>query len=578
VSEPAAAYDARPWLSAYAADVPADFDFPAVPLTSLLDSAAAAFPATVAVVADGTRLTYAELRDQVDRFAGGLAALGVQRGDRVALLLPNCPQQVIAFFAVLRLGAIVVQCNPMATPDELRAQLADCRPAAAVCLDGVLDVVLDLRDELGLRVVVATSLVDYRPGWDRLRLRLPTPGARAQRRRLVAPVPRDAQVEWLRPLVRRSPPARQADLEPRTDVAVLQYTGGTTGRSKAAMLTHANLVANAYQMRLWLPEATSGQEVTLTVLPLFHVYGLTQCLLTTVLLAGRLVLLPRFDLDLVFDAIEAERPTLLPGVPPIYQAMLDAIRARGADLSCLRVCVSGAMRLPPQTQELFEERSGARLVEGYGTTEASPATHCNPVDGTGRPGTVGVPLTGTYARIVDPEDPTRVLPPGEPGELVVKGPQVFLGYWTAAGEGSVPAEQVLLDDGWLLTGDIAVMEPDGFFRIVDRKKDLIIAGGFNIYPAEVEAVVGGHAAVAECCVVGLPDRYRGETVKAYVVAKAGATLTEDDVREHCAASLSAYKVPKLVEFRTELPRTAVGKAMRRVLVAEEMARREGESA
>jgi long-chain acyl-CoA synthetase len=563
-------YDSRPWLSSYPPDVPADFAFPLVPLTRLLDDAAAGFPAAVAISAAGETLSYRELRDHVDRLAGGLSALGVAAGERVALILPNCPQHVIAFFAVLRLGATVVQCNPLATADELRGQLGDCTPAAVVCLDKSLETVQAVRQAAGIRAVVVTTLVDYRSGWERRRLSLPLPGARADRRRLLGTVPKDADVVWFRPLLRRSNPARQVAVDAARDVAVLQYTGGTTGTSKAAMLSHANLVANAYQMRLWLPEATSGREVTLTVLPLFHVYGLTLCLLTTVLLAGRLALLPNFDVDLLFDAIESEAPTLLPGVPPIYQAMVDALRVQRTDLSSIRACVSGAMRLPVDVQERFERLSGGRLVEGYGTTEASPATHCNPIQGIRKAGSVGVPLTGTLARIVDPDDPARVLPAGETGELVVKGPQVFLGYW-----GRDAAEQVLLADGWLLTGDLAMMDEDGFFSIVDRKKDLVIAGGFNVYPTEVEAVVVSHPGVAECCVVGLPDRYRGETVKAYVVVTPGVTLTEAEVREHCAAHLSAYKVPKIVEFRDDLPRTAIGKALRRLLVAEELAKLEG---
>jgi long-chain acyl-CoA synthetase len=381
-------------------------------------------------------------------------------------------------------------------------------------------------------------------------------------------VPRDTRSHAFRQLARHEP-ARQAAVDARSDIAVLQYTGGTTGVTKAAQLTHANLVANAYQMRLWLPDATSGREATLAVLPLFHVYGLTLCLLTTVLLAGRLVLLPRFDLDLVFDAITEERPTLFPGVPPIYQTMLDAPRLRRVDLRSIRACVSGAMRLPVDTQERFERVTGGRLVEGYGTTEASPATHCNPIHGRRKPGSVGLPLTGTGARIVDPDDPSRVVPVGEPGELAVKGPQVFAGYWRRD-----DSEQPLLADGWLLTGDIAVMDADGFFTIVDRKKDLVIAGGFNIYPAEVEAVVADMPGVADCCVIGLPDRYRGETVKVFVVPQPGATVTEADVVAHCTARLSAYKVPKLVELRDELPRTVIGKALRRLLVAEELAKQQ----
>jgi long-chain acyl-CoA synthetase len=369
----------------------------------------------------------------------------------------------------------------------------------------------------------------------------------------------------MRRLVRVGRPARQVDVDPAADVAVLQFTGGTTGTAKAARLTHANLVANAYQTRLWLPDATSGRETTLGVLPLFHVFGLTLCVLTTVLLAGRLVLLPRFDLDLVLDAIDEERPTLFPGVPPIYQAIVDAPSLRRHDLRSIRACICGAMKLPVATQDRFQRSTGIRLVEGYGTTETSPATHCNPIDGSGKPGTVGVPLPGTDARIVDPTDPTRVLGVGEDGELAIRGPQVFSGYW----HDSEPAPLV---DGWLLTGDLARMDEAGYFTIVDRKKDLIIAGGFNIYPAEVEAVIEELDGVAECCVVGLPDRYRGETVKAYVVPRPGATVTAEQVVEACTRALSAYKVPKLVELRENLPKTAVGKALRRVLVAEEQAK------
>ncbi|HEX7096735.1 MAG TPA: AMP-binding protein [Acidimicrobiales bacterium] len=567
------AYDARPWLASYPDGVPADFDFPQIPLTKLLDDAAAAFPTTVAISADGAHLTYAELVRRVDRLAGGLAGLGVDRGDRVALVLPNCPQHVEAFFATLRLGATVVQCNPLATVDELRRQLVDAAPTVVICLDKSLATVEEIRAEAGVRAVVVTTLVDHWTLTDRARLRLPLPSSRAQRRRLLEAVPPAADVQHYRELVSRSAPARQAPVDPATDVAVLQYTGGTTGISKAAMLSHANLVANAYQMRLWLPEATSGKETTLVVLPMFHVYGLTLCLLSTVLLASRLVLVPRFEVNDLLDAIAREKPTLMPGVPPIYQAIVDALRARRTDLSSIRVCVSGAMRLPVELQERFEALSGARLVEGYGTTEASPATHCNPVQGMRKPGTVGVPLPGTSARIVDPEDPTIVLEPGTPGELVVKGPQVFLGYWHRPNPGTpAPAEQVLLADGWLLTGDIAQMDTDGFFTIVDRKKDLVIAGGFNIYPAEVESVILGLDGVIDCCVIGLPDRYRGETVKAFVVPRPGAELTEEIVRDHCATALSAYKVPRSVEFRDDLPRTAVGKALRRMLVAEELAK------
>jgi long-chain acyl-CoA synthetase len=347
-------------------------------------------------------------------------------------------------------------------------------------------------------------------------------------------------------------------------VALLQYTGGTTGVAKGAMLTHRNLVANALQCRAWLPEATAGQEVTLAVLPLFHVYGLMMCGLVNVVLGGRLVLLPRFDIDLVLDAIAQQRPTLFPGVPPIYKAILDSPKARRYDLSSIRACLSGAMKLPTDTQEQFERITGGRLVEGYGLTETSPATHCNPVHGRRKAGSIGVPLPSTDAKIVLADDPAVEVAVGEPGELAVRGPQVFAGYWRRDEPG------LFTDDGFLLTGDIAEMDAEGFFTVIDRKKDLIIAGGFNIYPNEVEDVLLSLEGVADCCVVGIPDRYRGETVKAYVVSAPGADLTAEQVREHCAQSLTAYKVPKLVEFRDELPHSVVGKALRRVLVTEEL--------
>ncbi|HMC72042.1 MAG TPA: AMP-binding protein, partial [Mycobacteriales bacterium] len=383
----------------------------------------------------------------------------------------------MALFAAARIGAVAVPCNPLATAEELREELAMVTPAALVCLDRSVATLREAAPDLPAERIVVASLLDYYPTSARLSLRSPMPKARRKRARLTAQVP--TGMPSFRTLARGGQPARQVQLDAANDIAVLQFTGGTTGTPKAAMLTHANLVANAYQTRLWIPDATAGRETTLGVLPLFHVFGLTLCVLTTVLLGGRLVLLPRFDLGVVFDAIDSERPTLFPGVPPIYQAILDAPDVRRHDLSSIRVCISGAMKLPVATQDRFQRITGARLVEGYGTTETSPATHCNPVTGQAKTGTIGVPLPGTEARIVDPGEPSRALAVGADGELAVRGPQVFRGYWPPRVDAGVDAgpDPTIDADGWFLTGDLARMDADGYFTIVDRKKDVIIAGG-----------------------------------------------------------------------------------------------------
>jgi long-chain acyl-CoA synthetase len=561
----ASSYGERPWTRSYPDGVPADFEFPKVPLTRLLDDAASSFPTNTALAFLGNKQTYKQLKDEVDRFATALAGLGVGKGDRVAIVLPNCPQNVITFFAALRLGAVVVEHNPLYTESELRHQLADCGAKVAVVLDRVYGTIEKVRKDTSVEHVIVTSVADYLPPAKKLQLRLPVAKARKARSELIAEVPKGAPVKQFTALLKGATvPARQAAIDPENDLALLQYTGGTTGLSKGAMLTHYNLVSNAYMNRLWDTGAKAGKEVTLAVLPLFHAYGLTVAMTGTVLIGGTIVLLPRFDLDLVFAAIDEWRPTTFPGVPPIYKALADSPKAKQHDLRSIRLCVSGAMKLPVEIQEQFERISGARLIEGYGMTETSPSTHANPVSGTRKPGSIGLPLPGTLCRIVEQEDASKEVAPGSPGELAISGPQVFRGYWNRDDQSGV-----FTPDGFLLTGDVAVMDEDGFFSIVDRKKELIIAGGFNIYPSEVEEVLFQLPGVADAVVIGVPDKYRGETVKAFIVKQPGAELSEDDVTAHCAASLAAYKVPKLIEFRTELPRTVVGKVLRRVLVEEE---------
>ncbi|HEX6935182.1 MAG TPA: AMP-binding protein [Actinomycetes bacterium] len=560
-------YADRPWLRFYPEGVPRDVHVPDVPVTALLDDAARAFPDRPALTYFGRTLTYRELHDEVGRFAGVLAGLGVAKGDRVALVLPNCPQNVIAFFATLRLGAVAVQHNPLYTEPELRHQLADSGAIVAVVYDGAYARVTAVRPDTALQQVVVTSLVDYLPSWKQRLLRLPLRRAREKRARLVTPLPPGEDVPDFAELLAASTrgPA-QTSLDPVADLAALQYTGGTTGLPKGAMLTHRNLVANAYQTRAWDPGISEGYETTLGVLPLFHVYGLTLGLMTTMLSAGRLVLMPTFDLQMVLEAVSREKPSIFPGVPPMYSQVNDAAAEGDHDLRSVRTCVSGAMRLPPATVDEFQQLTGGRLVEGYGLTETSPVALCNPLNRNARAGTVGLPVPSTDARVVDERDPDVVVPPGTAGELALRGPQVFAGYWGHAGDTAA-----MLRDGWILTGDVVTMSPDGFFTIIDRKRDVILASGFSIFPSEVEDAVCEHPDIAECVVVGVPDPYRGETVKAYVVPRPGTWLVADQVQDHCAERLAAYKVPKLVEVRDELPRNIIGKPLRRVLREQHMA-------
>jgi long-chain acyl-CoA synthetase len=516
-------------------------------------------------------MTYRALVDAVDRFAGALRGLGVGKGDRVALILPNCPQNVIAFFAVLRLGAVVVQHNPLYTAPELHHQLSDSGATVAIVYDGAYSRLEQARQGTDVQHLIVTSLADYLPSGKRLALLLPFGSVREKREQLVTALPSDADVLKFGELLDHpGRPVRQVPVTPERDLALLQYTGGTTGLPKGAMLTHRNLVANAYQATGWDPDMQRGQETVLAVLPIFHVYGLTTCLTLNMLAAGTLVLLPTFDLGLLFKAIDKWKPTVFPGVPPMYDQIVRSRRTGRHDLRSIRTCVSGAMRLPPETVDKFERVTGGRLVEGYGLTESSPVALANPLNENARPGTIGVAVPGTDVRIADPDDPTHDVPFGVAGELCVRGPQVFDGYWQQPEESAS-----MLRDGWLRTGDIAVMDQDGFVTLVDRKRDVILASGFSVFPSEIEDVLAEHPAVEACAVAGVPHFYRGETVKAFVVVRTGQQVTENELHDFCSARLVAYKVPARFEFRDDLPRNILGKVLRRVLRAEHEAARRG---
>jgi long-chain acyl-CoA synthetase len=572
--ESGADYGSRPWQRWYSHGVPKHVYVPDVPLTRLLDDSAREFPRRTALAFLGRTMNYKALAESVDRFAGALYELGVRKGERVALILPNCPQNVIAFFAALRLGAVVVQHNPLYTPSELRHQLTDSGATVAIVYDGAYGRLAQALDATELKHVIVTSLADYLPSGKRLALHLPFGSIKQKREQLVTELPDDADVLDFAKLVRGSAGrAPHVEIDPGRDLALLQYTGGTTGLPKGAMLTHRNLVANAHQTTAWDPDVEHGQEIVLAALPMFHVYGLTMCLTMPILTASTIVLLPTFELGLLFTAIDKWHPTVFPGVPPMYDQIVRSRRTGRHDLRSIRTCVSGAMRLPPKTALRFAEVTGGRLVEGYGLTESSPVALANPLDHNARPGTIGLPLPDTDVRIVDLDDPSREMPIGSPGELCVRGPQVFRGYWRQRSE-----SQAMLHDGWLHTADIATMDEDGFVTIIDRKRDVILASGFSVFPSEIEEVLVKHPAVESCAVVGVSHYYRGETVKAFVVVHDGVDVTEDELHRWCASRLVAYKVPSTFEFRQELPQNMLGKVLRRVLRDEHEALRAKASA
>jgi long-chain acyl-CoA synthetase len=546
--------------------VPETVHPPAEPLSWLLDQAARRYGANVAIEYYGTRITYVQLLSLAERFARALVKLGVRQGDRVSICLPNVPQFPIAFYGALKAGAIAVPTNPLYTQPELEHQLRDAGAKVAVTLDLTYANLAAVRARTPVEQVIVTSAADYLPPVLAALYRLretaqtrgkPHVGAKALRA--------DPTVHQFKDVlgqthgrqgfeVFRLPEAVSSD-----DVAVLQYTGGTTGVAKGAMLTHHNLLANAMQAWAWNEQPAGSKHSTLCVAPFFHVYGLTIGMNMTVLNGSTMVLLPRFSVKDTLKAIEKYSPDLFPGVPTMYLAIAREAEKRHTDLSSVKVCISGSAPLPLEVQRRFEAASGAKVVEGYGLTEASPVTHCNPVFGERRTGTIGLPMPGTDSAIVR-EDTWDFLPPSEQGEIVVRGPQVMRGYWNRPDETAN-----VLRDGWLKTGDIGVMSEDGYFTIVDRAKDIIIAGGLKIFPREVDEVLYAHPKVLEAAAVGVPDEYRGETVRAFVVVKPGETLTEEELREYCKQNLAPYKVPKQFEFRDALPKTLVGKVLRRAL-------------
>ncbi|MCS3443315.1 long-chain-fatty-acid--CoA ligase [Microbacterium phyllosphaerae] len=551
-------YDSRPWLDSYADGVPADIETPSQTLPEMIEASITTFGRRPALEFFGAVTSYRDLGDQILRAAEGLRRLGVSKGDRVALVLPNCPQHVVAFYAALRLGAIVVEHNPLYTARELRHQFEDHGAKVAIVWDKTVDTIADFPADLRVEHIVSVDLTEAMPAAQRLLLRLPIPKARASRAKLTSTPKARRALPWKKMIDHRRL-SRRVEGPTLGDTALLQYTSGTTGVPKGAILTHANLRANAMQGQAWVPGLVAGEETFYGVLPLFHAYGMTLCLTFAMSIGAKLVLFPTFDLGLVTKAARTSAPTFLPAVPPIYDQLARAASRGTIDLSTVRFAISGAMSLPVATVQRWEEATGGLLVEGYGMTESSPVALGNPMGRSRRPGTVGVPFPSTEIRVVDPADTDIDVPVGERGELLVRGPQVFQGYWRRPGE----TADVLLADGWLRTGDIAEVSADGFVTIVDRLKELIITGGFNVSPSEVEDALQAHPDVLAAAVVGLPRSSGGEEVAAAVVLRDGAELDAGALRDFCRTRLTPYKVPKRIVAMDDLPRSLIGKVLRR---------------
>ncbi|HYA91558.1 MAG TPA: long-chain fatty acid--CoA ligase [Thermodesulfobacteriota bacterium] len=539
----------RPWLKSYEPGVPHHIQYPDVPLHHLLDDAVRDFPEREAIIFQSRKITYRQLGEEVANTASGLAQRGLKKGERMAIMLPNCPQYVAAYYAILKIGGIVVNVSPMYVERELEFQLKDAEVQIILAMRDFYPRLEAVRKKVPLKTII---LMDLREK-----------GGKETRKKSKTGIAKGVYdyAELLEIGRRMPPPSVKVDPD---EVALLQYTGGTTGLSKGAMLTHRNLVADVLQCVSWNCDAVRGQERMFAVLPFFHVYGMTVAMNEAIELGATIIMLPRFNVDDALEAINLYQPTRFPGVPTMYMAIMNHPQVNKYNISSIRVCSSGSAPMPVEAQRRFEELTGAKVSEGYGLTEASPVTHANPFNGKRKIGSIGLPRPDVDAKIVDLETGERDLPPGEVGELCIRGPQVMKGYWNRPEE-----TRKTLRNGWLYTGDIGRMDEEGYFYIVDRKKDMIICSGYNVYPREIEEVLYQHPKIQEVCIVGVPDPYRGETVKAFVILKEKEQATPEEIIEYCQKNMAKYKAPTSVEFRKELPKSHVGKVLRKILREEE---------
>jgi long-chain acyl-CoA synthetase len=551
----------RPWLLHYDKGVPHHIDYPDVPLFFFLEEAARKYPESPCTIFHGARISYREMDAITNRLAAGLVELGVKKGDRVGIFMPNTPQFVMAYFAILKAGAVVAATNPLYSPREIVHQANDAGVEIMLVMSNFYSLMKKVQPETKIRKLIVTNIKEALPPVLSLLFGLTKEKKGGFRVQLT-----EGDV-WMQDLISR----QKSEDRPKVDIssndpALFQYSGGTTGISKAAIALHRNLIANSLQIRLWMVSAEDGKEIVLMAIPLFHVYGMVAGMLFAIRTGAAMIMIPNArDLKDVLTNIQKYKTTIFPGVPTLYNAINNHpdVLAGKYNLSSIKACVSGSAPLMRETKEKFEALTGGVVFEGYGLSEAPTATHCNPLLGENRTGSIGLPLPDVDCRIVSLDDGVTDLEVGEIGELVVKGPQVMKGYH------NMPTETAnTLREGWLYTGDIARMDEEGYFYIVDRKKELIKPGGYQVWPREVEEAIAEHPKVLEVGVAGVPDPYRGETVKAWVVVKPGQTMTEADVKAWCSERLAKYKVPTLIEFRSELPKTTVGKILRRELVRE----------
>jgi long-chain acyl-CoA synthetase len=555
--------EGHPWLNHYDKGVPQNIDYPAISLVGMLEEAARKYPDSPCTIFKGAVITYREMDKLTNQLAAGFASLGVKKGDRVGIFMPNTPQFVLAFFAILKAGGVVVAVNPLYKTKEIVHQVNDAGIEIMLVMSNFYNQVKQAQPNTKIKKIIVTNIKEALPPVLAILFGLTMEKKGGFRVEL------GSGDIWLKDLVAQHKPEERPRMEiGPEDTAIFQYSGGTTGISKGAIALHRNLVANALQMRSWITGAEDGKETVLMAIPLFHVYGMVAGMLFAIRTGAGMVMVPNArDLKDVLSNIQKYKATIFPGVPTLYNAINNHpdVIAGKYNLSSIKACISGSAPLMRETKEKFEALTGGKLVEGYGLSEAPTATHCNPIFGEIRTGSIGLPLPDVDCRIISLDDGITPLKAGEEGELCVQGPQVMKGYH------NMPTETAnSLRDGWLYTGDIAKMDEDGYFYIVDRKKELIKPSGYQVWPREVEEVISTYPKVLEVGVAGVMDAYRGETVKAWIVLKPGENATEEEIRDYCKQNMAPFKVPTQVEFRTELPKTTVGKVLRRELVREHM--------